>query len=88
MDGKGHSYNRPVLIVRKFNPHFFYGVPLTTQLKDNPYYFPLHFHGQNICAVLSQARPFDSKRLTDQMGKLSKKQFNRIREALTAMLLI
>ena len=29
MDGKNQFYNRPVLIVRKFNPHIFFGVPLT-----------------------------------------------------------
>jgi hypothetical protein len=27
-----------VLIMRKFNPHIFFGVPLTTKMKQNPYY--------------------------------------------------
>ena len=36
-------YNRPVLIVRKFNPHIFFGVPLTTKIKQNPYYLPMRF---------------------------------------------
>ena len=35
MDGKNQFYNRPVLIVRKFNPHIFFGVPLTTKMKQN-----------------------------------------------------
>ena len=38
MDGKNQFYNRPVLIMRKFNPHIFFGVPLTTKMKQNPYY--------------------------------------------------
>jgi hypothetical protein len=25
------------LIMRKFNPHIFFGVPLTTKIKQNPY---------------------------------------------------
>lgn len=37
-NGKGGSYSRPVLVVRKFNKHIFLGVPLTTKIKDNPYY--------------------------------------------------
>jgi hypothetical protein len=37
MDGKNQFYNRPVLIVRKFTPHIFFGVPLTTKIKQNPY---------------------------------------------------
>jgi hypothetical protein len=38
MDSKNQFYNRPVLIMRKFNPHIFFGVPLTTKIKQNPYY--------------------------------------------------
>ena len=26
----------------KFNPHIFFGVPLTTKIKQNPYYFLIH----------------------------------------------
>jgi mRNA interferase MazF len=44
MDGKGQSYQRPVLIVRKFNPHIFYGVPLTTDPNQGkPILFPHKF---------------------------------------------
>src|SRR5437773_11349079 len=37
MDGKNQFYHRPVLIVRTLNPHIFFGVPLTTKIKQNPY---------------------------------------------------
>jgi hypothetical protein len=36
MDGKNQFYNRPVLIVRKFNSHIFFGVPLTTKMNKTP----------------------------------------------------
>jgi mRNA interferase MazF len=48
MDGKHHFYNRPVLIVRKFNPHIFFGVPLTTKITHNPYYFPMRFKERTV----------------------------------------
>ena len=43
----------PVLIVRKFNPHIFFGVPLTTKIKQNPYYLPIRFKDREQCVMLS-----------------------------------
>src|SRR4029078_5894888 len=59
MDGKNSDFNRPVLIVRKFNAHIFLGVPLTTQIKANPYYHRIHFKGREQCVMLSQLRLWD-----------------------------
>jgi hypothetical protein len=47
-DGKNRFYNRPVLVVRKFNTRIFWGVPLTTQIKDNPFYFQIDFRGMKL----------------------------------------
>lgn len=87
MDGKNRHYNRPVLIVRKFNTRLFWGVPLTTQVKDNPYYFLLDYQGKDgnprkRCVMLSHLRLYDSKRLHDKMGRLSHQDFENVRDAL------
>ena len=37
-DGKGMQAYRPILVLKKFNRQIFWGVPLTTQIKDNQYY--------------------------------------------------
>jgi mRNA interferase MazF len=81
-DGKSRLYNRPVLIVRKFNRHLFVGVPLTTQIKQNPYYFPVAFKGKDQCVMLSQLRTWEGKRLTHKMGQMPKSQFADVRRAL------
>ena len=86
MDGKNRHYQRPLLVVRKFNPHIFFGVPLTTQIKETPYYFRIHFKGREQCVMLSQLRLWDAKRLTDKMGKLPKEQFQAVKQALKGML--
>ena len=86
VDGKNRHYNRPVLIVRKYNNRFFMGVPLTTQCKDTPYHFPLHFQEREIRVLLSQARPFDGKRLTHKMGKLPEPEFHAVRRALKKLI--
>ena len=79
-DGKNILFERPILVIRKFNKRLFWGVPLTTKLKDFPFYFPLHFKAlkdkeiRERRAILSQLRAYDSIRLTRHMGKLEHKQ--------------
>jgi mRNA interferase MazF len=85
-DGKNERYNRPILVVRKFNAHIFWGVPLTTKIKENPYYHSIHFKDRQQCAMLSHFRLYDGKRLTKRMGKLSDSQFEGVRNALKNLL--
>lgn len=92
IDGKNRYFNRPVLVVRKFNRHIFLGVPVTTQMKNNPFYFPIDFMGKENkprerCIMLSHLRLYDSKRLHDKMGKLSHEQFTNVQTALSKMIL-
>lgn len=86
VDGKSQYATRPVLIVRKFNEHIFLGVPLTTQIKQTPYYHRLHFKSREQCVMLSQLRLWAAKRLRNKLGKLTGDQFQVVREALKAML--
>jgi mRNA interferase MazF len=86
MDGKNRLYSRPVLVLRKFNKHVFLGLPLTTKIKSNPYYYPIHFKERDQCVMLSQLRLWESKRLTTRMGRLSSPQFEQVKEATKNML--
>lgn len=81
-DGKGERFTRPVLVVRKFNQSIFLGVPLTTRIKDNPFYYRIQLHGREQCAMLSQLRLLDSKRLRNRIGRLPIEQFDLLRENL------
>lgn len=85
-DGKGECYSRPVLIVRKFNSRIFWGVPLTTQIKNNPYYYQIHFKGREQCVMLSQLRIWEARRLTDKMGQLATDHFKEILKELRKIL--
>lgn len=85
-DGKGSFASRPVLIVRKFNRRLFWGVPLTTQIKEKLHYHRVHFKGKEQCVMLSQMRLWDAKRLRNKMGQLPEDQFEEIRSALIALL--
>ncbi|MEQ1705427.1 MAG: type II toxin-antitoxin system PemK/MazF family toxin [Rickettsiales bacterium] len=85
-DGKNDLYHRPVLIVRKFNTHIFWGVPLTTQIKNNPYYHVIHFNGKEQCVMLTHMRPLESKRLDRKIGKLQNKEFGQIKQLLKGII--
>jgi mRNA interferase MazF len=79
--GKGRKFERPVLILKKFTSEFFFGVPISSQIKEGLWYAPIHFGGKKLSGMLSHARPLDAVRLTERMGTLPEKQFQEIREA-------
>lgn len=91
-DGKNELFERPVLVVRKFNARHFMGVPLTTQLKDYPfrcnifYRNPAEGRVREGQAILSQMRSFDTSRLTRQIARLGHKQFDMIIRDIHTML--
>lgn len=78
-DGKHSSFERPILIVRKFNNNIFLGVPLTSnEEKEGKYYHKLiSFTGST--AILSQVRLFDAKRLLRLMGKIENKELKEVK---------
>lgn len=72
-DGKGKTFSRPILIVKKFNQFVFWAVPLSTKLKDNKYYFPFEgSDGEVRSAIISQLKLVSIKRLTDKIGSVNK----------------
>jgi mRNA interferase MazF len=81
-DGKNELFERPVLVVKKFNREVLWAVPLTRTDKRNVYYFPVSVGEQNSAVVLSQLRLISSKRLQRRMHKLPKGQFKRVVKAL------
>jgi mRNA interferase MazF len=100
-DGKGASFSRPVLILRKFvipnkkDPThplagMFWAVPLTTQNRKGFFYRPVHFKlNQEMVtriAILSQIRLFDSKRLEEKMGTISEKNCADIKKIITKII--
>jgi mRNA-degrading endonuclease toxin of MazEF toxin-antitoxin module len=86
-NGKNIHYHRPILIIKKFNKKIFLGVPLTTQIKENPYYHKFNFQSKIQCAMLSQVRIFDVKRLDRKMGKLTSEEFDNLKKDMSKKIL-
>lgn len=84
-DGKNNLFERPVIIVRKFNKEVFWGVPATLQRKEGIFYFPFILAGRPQVALLSQIRILSSKRLIRRMEGLDARQFTNLKQAIVGL---
>jgi mRNA interferase MazF len=80
--GKGASFTRPVLILKKLNFATFIGIPMSSKLKVRSDYHIIDFKGKQNALMLGEIRKFDSRRLMDKMGRLSEDKFRQVWEAL------
>jgi mRNA interferase MazF len=77
-DGKNELFERPILIIRKFNNDIFLSIPLTSSKKDNDYYHQYELSGKTYAGILSQIRLLDRKRLSRKIGMMKKSDFSII----------
>ena len=82
-DGKNEQFERPVLIIKKFNRHIVLAVPLTTKSKNNKYYFNFEHDGIQFAAIMSQLRLLSTKRFSRRIRKINQNLFNEIKKKIT-----
>lgn len=86
-DGTGAKMSRPVLIFKAFSRHVCLAIPLTTSEKKNPYHVAIGMvGGRKACAIISQLRLIDTKRLDQKIARLDKKIFEEVRKAVKDIL--
>lgn len=81
-DGKHELFERPVIIIRKFNKHLFLGVPLSSRIKTGKYYECLQYRGIQYTVLTSQIRILSSKRLTRKIRTVTKKEINHLKNVI------
>lgn len=74
--GKGKEFSRPILIIKKFSTDTFWGMPLTSKIKNGSWYY--YLKNQNRTLILNQMKLFDRKRLQSRISELSKKQLQDV----------
>lgn len=85
-DGKHENFERPVLVVKKFNKEMFWGIPLTSKPKHGLVFEEIsHAHGTS-WGVLSQLKNFSSKRLERKIGMIPRNQFIEIKNRIAALI--
>jgi mRNA-degrading endonuclease toxin of MazEF toxin-antitoxin module len=86
-DGKNDMYERPVLVLKVFNQKAVLVVPLTTQVKENIYYFSFVHEGVSFAAMLSQVRLISTNRFSRKIRKIEPDVFVQIKESMKKVLL-
>lgn len=89
-DGKGENFVRPVVIIKGFNKNMFFGIPLSTKMKEGKFYYKFQFQKkdelvENI-ALLSQMRLFSTKRLLNKIGVISKEDFIKMKDEFKSLI--
>ena len=85
-DGKHDNFERPILIIRKFNKDSILVVPLTSRIKKNPYHIVYVHRGVQYAAIISQMRLISTNRLLRQIFSMDSNTFEGILSAVTDMI--
>jgi len=75
-DGKNDDFERPLLIVKKFNRDIALVVPLTSVAKNNKFHHKLKSSSSFV--ILSQIRLISTKRLLRRVEKITDPEFEEI----------
>jgi mRNA-degrading endonuclease toxin of MazEF toxin-antitoxin module len=81
-DGKNELFERPVLVLKKFNSKICWMLPMTTKPKTGIYYYTLKHNGQTFSVILSQIRLLSVKRFRRFVRKISVGQFRKIQNKI------
>lgn len=80
-DGKNKLFERPVLVIKKFNKFVLWILPLTRSKKSGGYYYKIaQGNEDDSVVILSQLRLISSKRLLRKMRMIEKQEFTEISE--------
>lgn len=77
-DGKNVLFERPVLILKKFNKNIFWALPISSSIKNNIFNFHITYQNQERSILLSQLRLMSSKRLLRKIHTLSPEEFRNL----------
>lgn len=85
-DGKHDRFERPVLVLRRFNKDVLWILPLTSKSKTGNYYYQFDFDERKSAVILTQLRLISSKRLLRKMGTIPGKSFEEIRSRVKELI--
>ncbi|HCC06081.1 TPA: hypothetical protein DEP94_01830 [Candidatus Nomurabacteria bacterium] len=77
-DGKNENFERPMLIIKKFNTDMIWVLPLTTKEKQNKYHHKLEHEIIKSWVILSQIKTISTKRLLRKIGSISDLDFKEV----------
>lgn len=85
-NSQASDFSRPILIVKKFTRDVFWGVPITTKVKNLNFRIRFNLNGVENDLLLLQMRIYDRKRLIRKISIISKDDFMKITGAIKGLL--
>ena len=64
----------------------FFGVPLSTQIKEGSFFYNFTFLDETSNALIVQSRLFDARRLENKLGMISEEDFENIKGKIKVLL--
>ena len=86
-NGSGENFSRPVVIIKKFNNHMFWSIPLSTKQKSFDFYYNYtDIYQQDVSAILAQIKLLSIKRLKRKLYEMNTKEVEEIKSRLKSFL--
>lgn len=86
-NGSGDNFSRPILVIKKFNNHMFWCVPLSTKQKPFDFYFNFTDpNNQKVSVILAQLKLISVKRLNRKLYEVAPKLLVQIKDKLRGFL--
>ena len=85
-NGSGDNFSRPVLIIKKFNNHMFWSIPLSTKQKKFDFYYNFTDTNNNRVSVILATKTGEYKRLKRKLYELSDEKLKEIKDKLKTFL--
>lgn len=84
--GKGDTFNRPVLVLRKLSRSIYIGVPISSQKKSGSWFTEITVNGESRYVLLYQIRMFSVNRFQRRFGILGHNDFVTVKQKLGLLL--
>ncbi|MBI5138738.1 MAG: type II toxin-antitoxin system PemK/MazF family toxin [Candidatus Vogelbacteria bacterium] len=81
-NGKNNNFERPILVIKKFNRDSFWGIPMSTQIKAGAYYYTFSLQERRYCLNLSQLRLLSSRRMLRNIDVLTSADMISVRQRI------
>ena len=85
-DGKNELFERPGLVIKKFNNKVAWVLPMSTKEKNGIYYYSILHEGKVFTVILSQLRLVSVKRFHRFIRKITPSQFEEIQDRLIGLI--
>jgi len=84
--GKGNTFRRPVLVLRKLSGNSFIGLPLSSKEKNGSWFIDISIYNEKRYVLLYQIRMFSTNRFESRLATLDDVDFKKVKEKLEQLL--